>query len=401
MKQIFIWGAGYGARQVIDEIDNTKTVILGIVDNDQRKQGAELFPGIPIIPPSGIAGKEFDYIIISVKKYKAVEEECGRLGIPAEKTISYWKEEDSPIFQSRAKRIETLTHEKNVFRYRLDSAPYEWGVERCPQIRSGTELLKKIMKDHSSLCRFGDGEFEMIRGKGRQPWFQKPDAVLGRRLREVLLSEKEGINIAIAQCFTGLDRYKEVSADVTREYMFGETRKFILGLVKGDRVYYDACVTRPYIMYKDKKNADEIFPLFKKIWDGRDVVLVEGEYSRTGIGNDLMTGARSISRIICPSQNAWDKYDTILNTIMKKVMKKSLVCVSLGQCATVLAYDLAKEGFQALDIGHLDNEYEWYLRGAREQVEIPGKMVAELLTEQRLEIADAGNYWNQTIAKIL
>ncbi len=401
MKQIYIWGAGYGARQVIEEIDNTKTAILGILDHDKRKQGADIFPGIPILSPTEISEKEFDYILISVKKYESVEEECTTLGIPAEKIISYWKEEASPIFKSRAKRIETLNHEKNLFRNRLDSAPYEWGVKRSPQIRSGTELLKKILEDHSSLCRFGDGEFEMIRGKGRQPWFQKPDAALGRRLREVLLSEDEGINIAIAQCFTGLERYKEVSADVTREYMFGDTRKFILGLLKEDRVYYDACVTRPYIMYKDRKNADEIFPLFKEIWDGRDIVLVEGEYSRAGIGNDLMTNARSISRIICPSRNAWGKYDMIFRAILKKVTDKSLLCISLGQCATVLAYDLAREGFQALDIGHLDNEYEWYLRGAEKQVEIPGKMVAELLTEQRLEMAYEAEYRNQIIAKIL
>lgn len=401
MKQVYIWGAGYGARQVIEEIDSAKTVILGILDHDKRKQGADLFPDIPIIPPSEIQGKTFDYIIISVKKYKAVEEECKSLGIPAEKIISYWKEECSPVFKNRAGRIETLTHEKNIFRNRLDSAPYEWGVERCPQIRSGTQLLRKIMEDHSSLCRFGDGEFEMIRGRGRQPWFQKPDAALGRRLLEVLLSEDEGINIAIAQCFAELDRYKEVSADVTREYMFGDTRKFIMGLLKEDRVYYDACVTRPYIMYKDKKNADGIFPLFKKIWEGRDVVLVEGEYSRTGMGNDLMTNTHSLSRIVCPSQNAWDKYDMIFHTIIKKVPKKSLVCISLGQCATVLAYDLAKEGYQALDIGHLDNEYEWYLLGAEERVEIPGKMISELQTRQRLEMADETVYRNQIIAEIL
>lgn len=120
-----------------------------------------------------------------------------------------------------------------------------------------------------------------------------------------------------------------------------------------------------------------------------------------GIGNDLMTNTRSLLRIICPSQNAWDKYDTILNTVLKKVTKDSLICISLGQCATVLAYDLAKVGYQALDIGHIDNEYEWYLRGVEERVEIPGKIIAELLTQQRLEIDGETEYQNQTIAKIL
>ena len=28
-----------------------------------------------------------------------------------------------------------------------------------------------------------------------------------------------------------------------------------------------------------------------------------------------------------------------------------------------IAYDLAKEGYWAIDIGHLDLEYEWFLKG--------------------------------------
>ena len=75
MKQIYIWGAGYGARQVIEEIDDTKTIILGILDRDKRKQGADIFPEIPIISPYEIQGQTFDYIIISIKEYKA---EIGR-----------------------------------------------------------------------------------------------------------------------------------------------------------------------------------------------------------------------------------------------------------------------------------------------------------------------------------
>ena len=78
-----------------------------------------------------------------------------------------------------------------------------------------------------------------------------------------------------------------------------------------------------------------------------------------------------------------------------------MICISLGPSATVLAYDLAKEGYQALDIGQLDNEYEWYLREAEERIEIPGKMVAEIAAEQKFEIADEAVYKNQIIARIV
>ena len=76
------------------------------------------------------------------------------------------------------------------------------------------------------------------------------------------------------------------------------------------------------------------------------------------------------------------------------------MCISLGPSATVLAYDLAKEGYQALDIGQLDNEYDWYLQGTEERTEIHGKMVAEFLGKQDLSLRDEKSYRKQIIAKI-
>ena len=35
---------------------------------------------------------------------------------------------------------------------------------------------------------------------------------------------------------------------------------------------------------------------------------------------------------------------------------------ALGPTATVLAYDLCSARYQALDIGHLDVEYDWFLK---------------------------------------
>lgn len=399
MTQVYIWGAGHYAWQVINEIDE-KIHIAGILDNDETKQGTMLFHGIPVISPSDVVGKSFDYVVISVKKFQPVEIECRKLGISSEKVISYWKtENNSPVFKRRPERVEELLQEQKRLQYRIDSAPYEWGVKPSPRILGGAELLRTIIKEGSSLCRFGDGEFEMIREKER-PWFQEPDALLSKRLTEVLDSQDDRIHIAISQNFTGFEQYTENAADVIREYMFGDTREDIIKLVDKDRIYYDAYVTRPYIIYRDKKNADEIFPLFREIWKERDVIIVEGEYARIGIGNDLMEHARSVSRILCPSKNAWGRYKDILDTVLRKVSRESLICISLGPCATVLAYDLAREGYQALDIGQLDNEYEWYLRGTERQTAIPGKLIAEVPEEQSLELTDDAEYMSQIIARI-
>lgn len=43
------------------------------------------------------------------------------------------------------------------------------------------------------------------------------------------------------------------------------------------KTYYNASMTRPYIGYKDKSNSKRYFEKIKKIWDERDVLLIEGE----------------------------------------------------------------------------------------------------------------------------
>lgn len=55
-----------------------------------------------------------------------------------------------------------------------------------------------------------------------------------------------------------------------------------------------------------------------------------------------------------------------------------LILIALGMTATVLAYDLSKAGFWAIDIGHIDVEYEWFLRGVTEKIALNGKFVNEV-----------------------
>ena len=52
-----------------------------------------------------------------------------------------------------------------------------------------------------------------------------------------------------------------------------------------------------------------------------------------------------------------------------------LFLIALGPTASVLAYDLAVQGYQAVDIGHADISYEWLLRGERGR--IPNKYTNE------------------------
>ena len=73
----------------------------------------------------------------------------------------------------------------------------------------------------------------------------------------------------------------------------------------------------------------------------------------------------------------------------------------MGPTATALAYDLYKLGYQAIDVGHIDIEYEWYLRKAREKINIKNKFVNEAGGYQEDSSAEKDkNYYQQVLLNI-
>lgn len=142
--------------------------------------------------------------------------------------------------------------------------------------------------------------------------------------------------------------------------------------------YGDATITRAYNCLKDKTQSHERFSALKSIWNNRNLLIIEGSQTRMGVGNDLYSNASSIRRILVPATNAFSRYDEILQaTLSAFTPPPDLIIIAAGMTATVLAYDLARHGCQALDLGHLDIEYEWSLRGATSRVKVPGKFTNE------------------------
>ena len=175
-------------------------------------------------------------------------------------------------------------------------------------------------------------------------------------------------------------------------------RKEHLQILDAKKVYYDAYVTRPYVMYADNQTdaPAKRFENLKRIWDKRDCIFVEGRYTGLGVGNDLFDNAASVKRIVGPAENAFSKYDQILDCCLKQP-KDSLFLLALGPAATVLAYDLCQAGYQAVDIGHIDLEYEWFLKGEGRRTMIVGKYNNEMEGGDRPDdIADVG-YKEQVI----
>ena len=274
--------------------------------------------------------------------------------------------------------------EKEINDYK-NNAPFELLTDQTangywyPRIKSANEAVKAMIDEHKSMARFGDGEFSAIAGRVRHKFQSEVDEKLGARLLEVLHSQEENLIIGIACNYGSLDRYTEQSKREIRRYLQPKVRKEHLQLLSKDKVYYDAYVTRPYVMYADNDTEapKTRFDALKKIWDGRDCVIVEGVMTRVSEGTDLLNNAMSVETILGPAENAFNEYDRLLSDCLEKP-KNKLFLLALGPTATVLAYDLCKAGYQAIDIGHLDLEYEWFLRGEGIRVEVPGKYNNEL-----------------------
>lgn len=116
--------------------------------------------------------------------------------------------------------------------------------------------------------------------------------------------------------------------------------------------------------------------------------------------NNLFDGAKSISRIVCPARSAFDKYDEILSAF-NDISPDKLVLAALGPTATVLAYDLCNEGYQAIDIGHLDVEYEWFLRKDVEGVPLEFKYVDGSSKGRKVHRLEDPEYKRQIIKRIV
>ena len=267
------------------------------------------------------------------------------------------------------------------------------------KIHDEDKTLNELIYKNKSISRFGDGEFNLIFGKSLG--FQKYNKKLSQRLLEILnIKEKNlliGINVPYQQKII-----ETFNIDANKYYIPWLNRiKFKLATILKQKEYYSSRITRFYIDLISKKRVSQYIKRFKLIWDKKDIVIIEGEKSRLGIGNDFFNNSNSIERIICPTKNAFNYYEKILNIIKQKLSKNKLILIALGPTATVLSYDLYKLGYHVIDIGHADIEYEWFLRKAQRKMPIKNKYVNEKGKQQKKfkKVKDK-NYYKQIISKI-
>lgn len=265
------------------------------------------------------------------------------------------------------------------------------------QVKGIDETLDYIIEHNSSLVRFGDGEVNLMWGLPIP--YQNHDLELANQLKHIVgLESDEKLVVCLPDAFDDRFVFTWWATPFWKEHM-NVYMDFYKELCKGSW-YGSTFISRPYIDYEDKSKAKGQFEKLKSIWENRDILIVEGITSRSGVGNDLFDKVKSVKRIICPSHNAYSVVDNIQEEIMKHAEGRLILCM-LGPTAKVLSYNLCQMGYQVLDVGHIDSEYEWMKMGAKTKVKFSHKHTAEHNFDQDIEFIDDETYNSQIVARIL
>ncbi len=264
-------------------------------------------------------------------------------------------------------------------------------------VKDINQTLDYIIENQSSIIRFGDGEMDLMLGKSIP--YQVYDENLASQLKEIIsLQSDKKLVIGLPNVFANRSNFTSVAEAFWKGHLEHHLKDY-LELARGDW-YGTTFVSRPYIDYVDKSQSFSQFEKLKQIWKNEDILIVEGVTSRSGVGNDLFDGANSIKRIICPSHNAYSRIEEIQEAVLQYAENRLILCM-LGPTAKVLSYNLCQMGYQVLDVGHIDSEYEWMKMGAKTKVKFSHKHTAEHNFDQDIEFIDDETYNSQIVARIL
>ena len=360
--------------------------------NCSYKLASYLSAGIPVIVPDYLSNADFvkenniGFVVSSLEEVDQVIQECS--------------EEKYSEMVSSVKNVQYLINNgyftKKLF---VDSLmKLNRNEENVLNIKvlGILDTLNYVMAHSSSVARFGDGEMDIITGNSIP--YQDYDENLANELKNIISSESnESLVVCLSDVFEGLDRYNQSAVDFWKQHL-NNNYVYYKNLCKAPW-YGSTFISRPYMDLVDKSLSNMYFKNIKNLWDKRDILIVEGVNSRSGVGNDLFDNANSVERIICPSKNAYSKINEI-ESLIEKHAENKLVLLILGPTAKVLAKRLSIKKIQAIDMGHIDSEYEWFKMKATTKVKLDHKHTAEHNFDENITFIEDDAYNSQIVERI-
>lgn len=228
-----------------------------------------------------------------------------------------------------------------------------------PKVMDKQQTVDLLCKTKKSLARFGDGEIQIISGRGIP--FQEYDENLANRMREVLLNNNDDLIVGINHWYF-YPKYDPKDNQLNRKFTLvtmPAVRKKLIEYIDFSKTYGDASFTG--LRAEHNETNDAFFNDIRTIWDNNQVVLVGCAEAHKKMHYDIFDNASKEIWIHVPNKNAFRKYDEVLEQL-KQFPKNSIIILMAGPTSKVLAYDLSKVGYRALDLGHIAKSYDLYMQ---------------------------------------
>ena len=238
------------------------------------------------------------------------------------------------------------------------------------------ETISYIHDGNCSIGRFGDGEIKLMNGIDIN--FQNASLRLKQALIEVSNYNSKDFLVCVPLVISDKTPYT-FKANLWWFFHLLKYGYLWKKFFKNQSILGDSQVTRPWMSTQDPELAFSCFTKLRNEWDKKYVIIIEGDKSRIGVGNDYLNNANSVRRILGPAMNAFSFIDEIFDAAISIAgsNKDVLFLLALGPTATILSYKLHLSGFRALDIGHVDVEYEWWKQRSATKVPLDNKYVNE------------------------
>ena len=273
-----------------------------------------------------------------------------------------------------------------------------------PSILSFEETIELIKNKKMCVARYGDGEMKLMLNKA-QIGFQSLNSSLSKELFLCFKTKKPNLLVCYHDIPLTFPK-KSIEYKFYKQYLYDIYRP-CLKLIDKHYFYGNTNFTRFYhpslFAQTDFEKLEKYIVFLKSLWEGKKLLIVEGSETKLGLGNDLFDNCLSIRRIICPKVNAYDKIDRIFESITSNAQSDELVLIALGPTASILSTRLAvNTDIQAIDIGHIDIVYLWFINRCDTVCRISGKYVNEAKKDAAVInlTYDEGIYNKQIIARI-
>lgn len=260
------------------------------------------------------------------------------------------KREYDLIYKVKDEVIEECAYELEEYKARLTKL----------QVLDSEQTIKMLENYPKSYTRYGDGEIHIMQGKDQA--FQKYEPELARKMLDILAKKREDVYVGLNHAY--FESPLNFAERNRKFYRVNGTiyRRFFSEHCDASSLYLDASCFGAYYRFGDNYDYEAHYDRIKALFAGKKIAIVSGEGVVEKLEFDVFEAAKEKMIVHGPRIHAFSEYDALLKKIDEKVPKDYLVCLILGQTATVLVPDLTDRGYMAWDVGHVAKDYDAYMK---------------------------------------